>query len=260
MYAKRFRSRQPRRTVLRKPLRKKALVRRPRVSPSLNKAIKTVMKRNEEKKSSAYGQSSIPITAYNIGTQSLTVYDCRQVLNISQSAGQGGRVGNRINVTKCMVYGFLYCVSPAVITSNVYMRLVMLRCKADLSTPNGTLSNLYQFGNNVLPPVGNYYDMMRNFNKDYYTIYQSRKILLGSSDAVTSSFPVNNSVGAYSFSFDITKVFGGINIYNDSTTLPTNKACFLMFIPCNGDGSVITNAQLAPYQTTINSEVTYTDA
>jgi len=260
MYAKRYRSRQPRRTFLRKPARKKVVARRTRVSPALNKAIKTVMKRNEEKKSNAYGISAVPITIYNAGTQSLTVFDCRQVLNIAQSAGQGGRIGNRINVTKCMVYGFIYCVSPAVVTSNVYMRLVMLRAKEDIITPNGTLANLFQFGNNVLPPVGNYFDMMRNFNKDYYTIYQSRKILLGSSDAVTSTFPLNNSVGAYSYTFDITKVFGGINIYNDSTTLPTNKACFLMFIPCNGDGSVITAAQISPFQTTINSEVTYTDA
>ena len=234
---------------------------RPKTVPKAVKAyVAKQIIRTEEQKSNAYALNNYQMAIYDAGTASLPVYDCRQVLAIAQSAGQGGRIGNQIHVKSCIVYGFITMKPPAVVYANVWMRLVMLRVKEDIVTPNGTLAQLFQFGNNTLPPVGNLLDMIRAFNKDYYTIYASKKILLGSSDNITSVTSLNNSVGSCYFKFDITKVLGGKCIYNDSTTIPTNKACYLMFIPCNANGTVATFANVDPYVATINSEVIYTDA
>lgn len=229
-------------------------------APATKDYVNKQIAKKAEPKSFAYALNNYQMAIYDAATASLPIYDCRQVLAIAQSAGQGGRIGNQIHVKSCIVYGFVTMKPPPTTYANIWMRLVMLRVKEDIVTPNGTLSNLFNFGNNVLPPTGTLLDMVRAFNKDYYTIYFSKKILLGSSDSITSQTSINNSVGSCYFKFDITKVFGGKCLYNDTTTIPTNKACYLMFMPCNANGTVATFANVDPYVATINSEVVYTDA
>jgi len=231
---------------------------------TLTKSVKTMVERmitaKDEHKVAASSSANNAIIVYNSITQSLYQYDCRQAFQaISQGAGEGNRIGNSINVTSNIVSGFIQ-IAGATITSNIYIRMVLLRTKADILPVNGTLNNLFNFGNNVLPPVGTLMDMIRNINKDYYTVYASRKVLLGSSDAVTSVLAMNNTMGNCFFKFDLTKHFGGKITWNDANNTPTNKAAYLIFIPCNADGTVVTTLQLAPYQVSINNEIKYTDS
>jgi len=241
----------------------KTLKRRPK-KPLLSKSVKSMVQRmitsKDEHKVAASSVANQAVTVYNTITQSLLQYDCRQVFQaIAQGAGEGNRIGNSINCTSNIVSGFVQ-IAGATITSNIYIRMVVLRTKADILPVNGTLNNLFNFGNNVLPPVGTLMDMIRNINKDYYTVYFSKKVLLGSSDSVTSVLAMNNTMGNCFFQFDLTKHFGGKITYNDANNTPTNKAAYLIFIPCNADGTVVTTLQLAPYQVSINNEVKYTDS
>lgn len=230
-----------------------------KVSPAVKNYINKQIVKKAEPKSNANSLNNQNIQIYNAGTQTLTVYDCRAVFTTClQSAGQGGRIGNQLNVTKFDVYGFIQ-VAGSPILSNVYIKLIMMRVKEDNISPNGLFNQLFQFGNNTVGPVGNLLDMMRAFNKDYFTIYATKTILLGSSDSTTSALAMNNSIGNYMFRFNLMKVFGGKILFNDNTLTPTNKACYLVYLPCNADGTVITAGQIAPYLTTINTEMVYTD-
>lgn len=242
-----------------KKKRRKNSARSVKVSPAVKNYVDKQIVKKAEPKTNAHALNNQALQIYDAVAQTLTIYDCRQALTtIAQSAGSGGRVGNQIRVTKFNVYGFI-TLNTTSIASNLYFRIVMLRCREDNITPNGLLGTLFQFGNNSLPPVGNLLDMMRKFNKDFFIIYGQKIALLGSSDGTTSTLAMNNTTGSYMFRFDLMKVFGGKVIYNDTTTTPTNKACYLMFIPCNANGTVVTASQISPYVTTINSEVTYTD-
>jgi len=249
--------------IKRKFPKNKTLKRNPKkltLMKSVESMVKTINSKYEEHKVAAHSVANVAISPYNAGAQSLTQYDCRAVFqSISQGAGEGNRIGNQITCTSNIIRGFIQ-IAGAVITSNIYIRMVILKAKADLLPVNGTLAQLFQFGNNTLPPVGTLMDMIRDINKDYYTVYFSRKVLLGSSDAVTSVLPMNNSIGNCFFTFDLTKHFGGKITYNDTNSTPTNKAAFMIFIPCNADGTIVSALQLAPYQVTINTEVKYTDA
>jgi len=229
-------------------------------SKSLRTAIQKAIYRNQETKTFGTSANNLALSVYTPATQTMTVYNCTDVLSgISQSAGEGGRIGNKINVTKCYLKGFLNIFGTPV-TTNIYVRMIVLRVKQDLQTPNGTLSLLYQFGNNSLPPDGTLRDMMRPINRDYFTVFHDKQVLLGSNDAVTSVLPMNNSIGSYRFSFDLTKALGGTVIYSDGASLPTNKACYLLFVPCNANGSAITSVQMSPYLTSVDTEVFYKDA
>jgi len=242
---------------------KKGLKKAPK-QPKVTKAVKAYVDkavvRKEEHKSIASSIANLSISTYNPSFQTMTVYDCGSALqSVLIGAGSGNRIGNQINVTSYIVRGFIN-IQGAPITTNVYIRMIVLRVKRDISTVNGSLGQLYQFGNNTLAPEGTLNDMMRAINKDFYTVYYSRQVLMGSCDAVTSRLPMNNSVGSHMFSFDLKKVFGGKIIYNDTATTPQNKSAYLLFVPCNADGTVLTNTQILPYFTSIDTEIQYTDA
>lgn len=240
--------------------KKRLLKKKPVVSKNIKLYVKKAMTIGEELKSNAFSQTSQPLTIYDPALQAVYQYDLRSLFqSILQSAGAGGRIGNRINVTSCRLRGFVSVVGTSVL-SNIWVRMLILRLKSDTLPVNGTLANLYQFGNNVLPPVGTLQDMIRDINTDYYTVYNDRKVLLGSSDSTTSTLAMNNTVGNCFFEFDLKKIFGGKIQYNDTATVPTNKSAFMIFVPCNANGTVITAAQIAPFTVSINTEVKYTDA
>jgi len=243
-----------------KKVAKKRTTRPVKVSKPIKAYIDKKMKTGGEKKTDGDNANQLALINYNVATQSFTVYDCSLPLqSIAQSAGAGGRVGNKINVTSYKVRGFINITGTTVI-SNIYFRILCLRLKKDTLGPNGTFNQLYQFGNNVLAPTGSLLDMIRQINRDVYTVYYSKIYLLGSSDAVSSTLAMNNSVGSAYFEFDLKKVFGGKITYNDANAIPTsNKAAWLVFVPCNANGATVSALQMAPYVTTIDTEMFYTD-
>lgn len=261
MYAKRYRSRQPRRPFLRKPLRKKVVTRRPRVSPSLNQAIKTVIRRNEETKSQSFSSNDASIGVYNTLTGSLTNLNINNVFSlVTQGVGQGQRVGNKIAPTSLKLHGFISCENAQVLT-NAYFRLVMLKYKPANDPPlTGTYAGLFQTGSTQSSPTGTLLDLMRDFNKDLWTIYAS-KVLgpFGSVASVYSTMASSQTVIAKRFTFDLSKHCKSVS-YNDTTSDPTNFAMRMVILPCNADGTQIVTAQVANFSYTYDIELKYKDA
>lgn len=225
----------------------------------LTKVIKAVMSKSEEIKSQADTVNNQAIQIYSAG--SLSTYDCGFVYgNITQGTGAGNRIGNRISVVKHLVKGYV-SIAGSTVYQNIYIRMICLRAKQTTSTTASSYAGLFQLGNVATNPTGTLLDMIRSINKDYFTVYYSRTVLLGSADGTTSSLAMNNTVGNYRFTFDLTKVFGGSPIeFNDTGSYPQNKACYLAFVPCNANGAVLTSANIAGYQFTIDNEVFYRDA
>lgn len=218
--------------------------------------VNKIVAHKEETKCQSYAIPSTGLQVYAFGN--LLEFNATQVLGlITQGAAEGQRIGNRIDVTSFVIRGFVGLTTA--IVSNIYVKIVALRLKAQVSSPNGNYNVLYQNGNSTLAPSGTLSDMMRDFNKDFFTIYQSKQFLLGSNDAVTSVMPYNNSKGTAMFKFDLSKHIKKV-VWNDSTSLPTNCGMYLAFIPCNADGSIITLAQVSPYYTTCEVEMKYKDA
>lgn len=238
---------------------KKTYTKKPNMSKLIKNEIAAIAMKKMERKSQASSVLNVPLLIYNPATFQLSTFDITSVLGaVTQGVGQGSRIGNKINVSKCTVRGYISVIASA-ITSNLHFRLILVSLKQSLTTPNGFYNGLYQLGNSVISPTGTQLDMMRNFNHDQFTIHAQRKVLMGSSDAVTSILAMNNTIGNYAFRFDLTKVLGGTVIYNDTTVLPSNKSCYLSFIPCNADGTVVTALEVAPFNVTIDTELFYTD-
>jgi len=248
------------RTNKRKTLKKPAKAKRTAKAP-LAKAIKNEIKKieisNAEHKSQSYSVTALPIKVYDVGTQALTTVDCTNVLyNIINGTQDGARIGNRIRLSSLRISGSLNIVLGTVIT-NVYIRVVLLRKKTGVDTPNGTYNNLYQLGGSSLAPSGTTQDLMRNINKDFYTVYGSKQFLLGSSDAVTSGLAGNDTAISRMFSFNV-KGIKNI-IYNDTTIFPQNVGFYLAFIPCLANGFAVSAAQITPYYVSVDVEARYTD-
>ena len=243
-------------TLLKRKSKAKRTAKAP-LSKTIRREIKKIEISNAEHKSQSYSVTAQPIQVFNGLTNTLTTIDCTNVLyNITNGSQDGARIGNRIKLSSLRVSGSLNIVLSAAIT-NVYIRVVLLRKKVGVDTPNGTFNNLYQLGGSSVAPTGTTQDLMRNINRDFYTVYGSKHFLLGSSDAVTSTLAGNDTSISKMFNFSIK---GNKNIiYNDTTTFPTNCSFYLIFIPCLANGFAISTAQCAPFYVSVDVEARYTD-
>lgn len=228
------------------------------VSLAVKSYVKKALAINEENKTSYNSQSATTINAYDPITQSLSLYDVTQTLFLSQGVGAGQRIGNKVSVKSLLVKGFINITGTAV-TSNLYFRVAILRKKTGVDSPNGSFAQLFQLGSGVSAPTGTLLDMMRPFNKDFYTVYASKICIIGSSDSATSIMPGNNTTMSKMFSFNLSKHCSKI-IYNDGTTFPTNIGFYLIIIPCNANGIAVTSGQLSLFSSTWESNVLYEDA
>jgi len=227
------------------------------LTKTIKKEIKKIEIRNAEHKCQSYSVTAQPIQVFNGLLNTLTTIDCTNVLyNIISGTQDGARIGNKIRLSSLRVSGSLNIVLAAAIT-NVYIRVVLLRKKVGVDTPNGTYNNLFQLGGSSVAPTGTTQDLMRNLNRDFYTVYGSKHFLLGSSDAVTSTLAGNDTAISRMFNFSV-KGIKNI-IYNDTTTFPMNCSFYLAFVPCLANGFAISTAQVAPFYVSVDVEARYTD-
>ena len=238
--------------------KKSTKAKRPKVSltKAVQQEIKKIEIQNAEHKKQSYSVNSLPIKVYDAGTQSLTTIDLTNVLyNITQGTGEGNRIGNKIKLTTLTVKISLN-IGVTSLLNNVYMRVLILRKKVGVDTPNGFYGQLFQNGNTAQAPTGTTIDMMRPVNTDYFTVYHSKMVLMGSSDAVTSANPGNNTAIAkmLTFKMPLTNI-----IYNDTTIFPTNVSAYMAFVPCLANGFAITAGAIAPYFVSADVNVRYTD-
>jgi len=237
---------------------RKRFIKVAKVSPAVKEYVKVSQAKKEETKTSYFSQGPLTINAYDVGTQTLTTYDITQTAFIAQGTGEGNRIGNKIAPTALHVRGFINILATGVI-ANAYFRVVVLRKKVGVDNSNGTYSALFQLGSSVAAPTGTLLDMMRPFNKDYFRIYASKMCIIGASDSVNSIMPGNNTSMSHMFHFNLSKYIPKLQ-YNDGTTFPTNFGMYLSIIPCNANGTAITNGQLSAFTCTWESQIYYKDS
>jgi len=226
------------------------------LTKTIRQEIKKIEISNAEHKKQSYSVNSLPIKVYDPGPSFLTTIDLTNVLyNITQGTGEGNRIGNRIKVSSLTARISLN-VGTTSLLNNAYFRVLILRKKIGVDTTNGTYSTLFQNGNSAQAPTGTTIDMMRPINTDYFTVYHSRMVLMGSSDAVTSANPGNNTSIAKMMTF---KLPNPTVVYNDGIIFPSNVGYYMTFVPCLANGFAITAGAVAPYFVSADVNVTYTD-
>jgi len=248
-------------TARKSSYRKKATVRRARVSTGLKSYVKRAISRTEEVKTQSFTAIEVPMQAYSAGT--LLTLDFNSVMSlVTQGVGEGQRIGNRIRPKSVTIKGFVNPDPRGGELLPVIIKMFIGKLKQfPMNSPNTQYGSLYQNGNGQLAPQNNLFDCMRKINTDVFTIYTTRtfKIAYANlSGSTVNAFANNDFSMSRSFSVNVTKHLSHL-IYNDGTNTPTNKGLFVWFIcvPANGDTSTTTQPD---YNVSYDMELAYADA
>lgn len=183
-----------------------------------------------------------------------TIYDLTEIWDtIEQGAGQGDRIGCKINPTKFTFKGYITLSSdkpgdkvPMVI------RMLILRKKntvdPDQYPSPYNVADLFQFGNTVIAPQNKILDSVRDINKNDWILYASRTFKMGGQtyDASGNALNPNNGfVPMKKFSINLLKHCKKI-VYQDdnpaSAPNPVQNHRFIMlFVGGRADGEPLTN-------------------
>lgn len=221
------------------------------VPQSIKTYVQRSIGRNEETKLQSFSAqtSLLSYTGTNLRT-----LDFNSVVNlVTQGAGEGQRIGNKIKVTDLTIRGWLSVGSSfqtsVVTTGPVIVKMFIGRLKQALTNPDlSTLyARLFQAGNTSSSPQNNYFDALRIINKDLYSVYNTRTYKLGPAGIGSGAAyaVVNNDFKVLCpFSFNMNKHYNTLT-YDDTTASPSNQAMYVWFVCVNADGTV-TNAGVPP--------------
>jgi len=235
--------------------RKKAPVRRARVSTGLKSYVKRVISRTEEVKTQSFTANLVALAPYAAGT--LLTLDFNSVMGlVTQGTGEGQRIGNKIRPKSVTIKGFLNIDPFGAAIQPVMIKMFIGKLKQTTLTTQGSYAALYQNGNGQLPPQNNLFDCMRKINTDIFTIYHTRNFKIGQAGAAGQT---NNDFSlSKMFSVNVTKHLNSL-IYNDATVNPTNKGLYVWFVCVAADGSTSITCQ-ASLDLSYDMELQYTDA
>jgi len=233
-------SSKPKRKVAVRRVAKKARS-APSVPLSVKKYIKSTISRSSETKFLApVANNNVAILPYDTTTQLCTLINLTTALSCNQGSGQGDRLGDEIAIKNMSFKGYIsYAGGSTTINSTpVFIKMVLGRLKSTLSQPT-SFATLFQSGNSISAPQNLPTDMFRHFNRDAWTILQSRMFKLGTSGpGLTTGTPNNDFSLCQMFSISLNKHVNKIK-YSDGGTAPTNNGLYIWFLFCNADGSTI---------------------
>lgn len=169
--------------------------------------------------------------------------------NIGQGTGQGLRIGNEIKIRSAVIKGHVNLL-PYNATTNPLTTPVMVKmwlCSAkNLNTPNALslpITNFFEGGSSSIGFQANMLDMDLTVNKDYWTVYRTKKFELGATYASTGGQVgtggyFDNSKMLIPFSFRFSKYYKSVLKFNDQdTNYPTNRNLWLITQAVYADGS-----------------------
>ena len=169
---------------------------------------------------------------------------------LTQGTGANNRIGNQVRVMKANCRGYVN-LKPYNVNYNdskcpIYVKMWLCR-RVDTnltisSAPTTTdYAQFFQSGNTALPFQSNMLDMMLYSNKDYWTVFKTHTIQLGTltnPSASAATLLAGNSQVSAPFYFDLTKHLGLLKFNdNNASYLPTNKELFLVMQAIPADGS-----------------------
>ena len=175
---------------------------------------------------------------------------------ISQGTGQGDRIGNQIRTRKLL---FKYVLTPnkydaTVNPGPIPQDVIIMFGKVKNSRPQQPISTdfakLYQLGDSVVAPNSTLLDLVRDVNKDWFTVYKICKHKIGYQAVNYSGASLPNEGFAnndYKFNvirtLDLTKYCPKNIKFNDTTSQPTNDGFWMWAMCVNADGTAnVTNS------------------
>lgn len=218
---------------LRKPARK-----------TITKVVKQVLSRQVEVKhtssnpqnylwSNASGDNSLPFTAVNLAS----------LYSIPPGDEDGARAGNKIYVKKCdLCFNASATNSPN--TGPFIMDCWIGYCKPQQAFPPTSTQQLrfLQDGNSATYQDQTTLQLLRNVNKDLFTIVAHKRFKLGTSEA-TGIVHSNNDFSIFrNFRIPIKKLLGTMK-FDDATSNPS-KYMYMWFHCVRIDSVLATTAQL----------------
>lgn len=259
--------RKPRRKVV----RKKRVIRKPRVSTAVKKYVKRTIHSNLENKIANVTSSGNPITSYG-SNSSLFVVSCCPYSAIAQGTGQGSRVGNEIKTRQCYFNMVLrpanYNVStnPFPIPQIVIVMFGKVKNSRAQQPVNSDFAKLWQTGSTSQAPYSNTLDLIATLNKDWFTVYKTFQFKIGyaQTDAASGANPAYEYYQNNDYKFNVikkinlTKMMPKTFKFNDTTSQPTNDGLWMWSMCVPADGS--SGSASIPTYMDFNMTYVYEDA
>jgi len=234
----------------RKKTTKRTYKKRSGISANVKRYVKRTIHANIENKTEI-AEHNLTITSHSQNT-AMNAISCIPYQNIAHGTFQGSKLGNEIRTRKC--------VMRMVLTINPYELVYNSICKPQIvqiwvgkvknARPQFPIASdfqkLFQTGDSSSPPQSSLLDLCTPLNKDYFTIYFSRKYKLGYSQSSQASGSAPSGNQYYSnndyklnhiITMNLTKHCPKLVRFNDGTLQPTNDGLFMWFQSLNADGS-----------------------
>lgn len=259
----------------------------------IKNTVKRAMARNVEVKNTAEQTvlDQYIYTRMNDATNNFTIFPLNTVFNlITQSVGQGGRIGNKITLKRFTV---AYCIKslpqgwsdtvqdtyPTFPPQPMYVDCFILKRRDGTIETDVALASLYQFGSQVKGPTTLIQDHMLYVNKDVYVVLYHRRHKLVPVDnldldptleTLTSSNDSNVSVLR---KVSLTKYIKKNLRYNDGVNQIEDEPSTNIFMVClpvgrHSAGPIYvdagdppaTSSRSLPISISVNCMMQYTDA
>jgi len=240
-------------------------VRRPRRSyarkTTIKKMIKSEISRNLENKTYQFlgnpGVDLVPASSPGFDSSIIPVAPHAAYLAINQGSGQGGRVGNKIKITKLKLGGVLiplgYNASTNTQPVPLNVKLWLFYDKEDTqSIPSVAASNdFFQFGSTTIGFSDRLFDHSMPVNKDRYRVLATRTYKIGyASYTGTGSVPTQGNFANNDFklnqniNIDLTKLVPKNYIFRDNNSTPTTRGLYMMWQPVYANGNAMASTQV----------------
>lgn len=176
---------------------------------------------------------------------------------IVQGTSQGTRIGNRITIKKSILK-FNICPQVADLETNLHpqpnlVRIVLFKVRQDAdytAVANIITNSFFNDGINDEPVSGLTIDVTKPLNKDVMTVYRDFIIKVGyevnysplsyggTVPPLTVYPSTNNDFKmSHQLTLDVTKYLPKRVHYNDNTTIPETKQCWMVILPVNYNGT-----------------------
>lgn len=255
-YAPRKRSARGAKKSSRRPARRNNRPRR-----TFAQKVQAVISRNAENKTIQASYENVPIKNYNSSGWAadnfgIPLYPQPGNMDIIQSVGQGGRIGNSLKIKKLTLKGVLFPATYSVLT-NFAPKPVEIKFffGYQKNTPNAKPSAydlFFQNGSSSQNFSSNLLDMVKPVNADVFKIFKTRTFKLGFDNYEHAG--VDNSQQRYAnndfkmnhkFSFDLTRMIPKIQKYTDASPNPMTRGLWLMCEAVWSNGTSSTLLQVA---------------
>jgi len=252
-----------RKSPAKKSPKKRSVKKVTKLSKPMTLAIKNIIHKQAENKVKDFATSTA-INNYNGSNFNnfniIPLSPFPTYLDISQGTGQGARTGNKITTMKASIKFAIYPRAYEA-TTNAFpqpqdVRIVILKSK-DTPIPLqsvSSLGNFFQYGSSTSGPSGLLTDIVKEINKDLYTIYYDKVIKVGCASATGLGAAVNAQYFAnndYKFNqirkIDLTKMMHKTITFNDNTTIAETPTLQMIIFPCGADGQYLNSVPLYWY-------------